>query len=222
MWAEYVNAVQVPGSGAMYFNPATGRNYIALFANAGLEGYGAEGGDYVLGAPTGYLSWDPSSNRDNQGPYLIHDAAGSVTGRGNFTKAQNIERLALTYGAALAAFGFGGSALMGGGATASAGGTLGANGAFLGEGVASGVGAWDAALSGIGTTASSTAASVGASLKSLPGLVKQAGPLLSALGLTGAAASPQPARVATAQTGDGINPLWLLGGAVALYLILKG
>lgn len=226
MWADFINAAEVPESGGLRYNAATGRNYLAMYGDAGLQGYGAEGGDYLLGAPTAYLSFDPSATRDNQGPYLIHDAAGNITGRGNFTKAQNIERLALTYAAILAAAGYGASTLLGSGTPAGAGGAL-SKAALDGTtafGANSVAGAYElgSLASSIGTTASTTAASIGESLKSLPGLVKQAGPLLSALGLTGAAASPQPARVATAQTGADLTPLWLIGGAVALYLILKG
>lgn len=224
MWADYSRAEEVPAAGGMRYNPATGRNYIARYGDAGLSGYGAEGGDWLTGPPTGYLSWDPTSNRDNQGPYLIHDVDGNVIGRGNFTKAQNIERLALTYGAALAAFGFGGNALLGGSTTTGATGTL-SKAALDGTtafGANSVAGAYELGTLA-STAASSTAASIGATIKSIPGLVKSAGPLLSSLGLaSGAAASPQTARVATTQTGDGINPLWLIGGAVAAYLLLKG
>lgn len=220
MWADYANAHEVPGAGGgMRFNPDTGKNYIAIYGDAGLTGYGAEGGEWVSGAATGYMSWDPSSNRQNQGPYVLHDAAGNVTGRGNFTKAPNIEKTALGYLAALLSFGYGGAALAGGGA-APGGASAGTHGAFLGEGVASGVGAWDAALTTAGTTASSTAASVGATLKSA---AQSAKPLLSALGLAGvAAASSDPAMRSTDQPAD-YTPLLLIGAAVVVvYLLSRG
>lgn len=106
---------------------------------------------------------------------------------------------------------------------------LGGSGAFLGEGVASGVGAWDAAA-GLSTGVTGTAVT-GAALASAGGTVASMAaplakfaaavlPFLGNAGASGAAAGPRPLQYGA--SAPAVSPIvWLAGAGLAL-LALKG
>ena len=227
-WRDWENAIEIPDTAGVRFNAATGRNYLAQYGE-----YSMGGPIVAPGEPTWYMSFEPHANRSNEGAFVRHDSAGNVVNIANFAPREKTVRNGLLAAAGVAAFGFGGAALMGagggvGGATGAATGAAsgGGSGAFLGEGVVSGVGSWDAAYAAATQGATSTAASIGSTVKSaLSGAQTYLKPVMSlASALTGGATAgePQPAYVPFDQSGaGGINPLvWLALAGGVLFLLM--
>lgn len=225
-WSDWANAIEIPDTAGIRYNAATGRNYLAQY------GEYAMGGPMVApGDPTWYMSYEPHANRSNEGAFVRHDSVGNVVNIGNFAPREKHLRNGLLAAAGVAAFGFGGAALMGaGGAGGGVGGVTGAasgggSGAFLGEGVVSGVGSWDAALTAASQGATSTASTIGSTFKSaLSGAQNYLKPALGLVStLTGGATAGEGDYVPIDQSASaGINPLVWVALAVGVgYLLLE-
>lgn len=220
-WSDYDNAIDAGIGAGVRFNAATGptgRYYQAQYDNSVGEGY----------VPVGYISWEPHANRSNEGAFVRHDADGNVTAIDNFNPREKTFRNAVLAAAGVAAFGFGGAALMAssagaggvtGGVTGAA--SSGSSGAFLGEGVLSGVGSWDAAYAAASTTATTAGTTLQSALSAAKTYLKPALGLVSSL--TGGATTGEGAYVPIDQpAASGIHPLVWVGVAVGvLYLLLE-
>lgn len=224
-WSDWANAIEIPDSAGTRYNAATGRNYLAQYGE-----YSMGGPTVNPGEPTWYMSWEPHANRSNEGAFVRHDAVGNVVNTSNFAPREKTVRNGLLAAAGVAAFGFGGAALLSGAGGATGGITgaassTGGSGAFLGEGVMSGVGSWDAAYTAAASGAGSTASTIGSTLKgafsTAQTYLKPALGLVSSLtgGVTGGEGGYVPIDQPAA---TGINPLvWLAVGAGVLYLLLE-
>lgn len=226
-WSDWANAIEIPDTAGIRFNAATGRNYLAQYGEYSMGGPMVAPGD-----PTWYMSFEPHANRSNEGAFVRHDSAGNVVSIDNFAPREKHLRNGLLAAAGVAAFGFGGAALLGSGAASGGvtGGVTGAassggSGAFLGEGVLSGVGSWDAAYAAAQGATTSAASTIGSTFKSALSTaqtyLKPAMSLASALtgGVTGG--EPQPYVPIDQPGAAGVNPLvWLALGAGVLFLLM--
>ena len=124
------------GNGGSYTDPTSNLTYMGM-NNSGWAG-NPEAGNYSVG------------NYKPGGQYSIYDADGKDTGRkGQYAVPMEFKDM-LPYIAMMAgpwALQAAGMLPGAAGGAAAAGGELGLNGAFLGEGVASGIPGWDAAMS---------------------------------------------------------------------------
>lgn len=196
-------------------NDATAYN--AMYSHGGYQGENSEGPSTLAGyrgyqfIPGHGANAEGNPAKYNGKQYTDYDAQGNQTGTGTMTGLGD----GMTWKQGLgmiAASALGGHLLSGlGGAEAAA---LGQNGAFLGEGVASGVPGWDAAMSAAGAggvgagaagaTAASTAAKAAAGASGLgaaSSLLGAAAPLL------GAAAGAQGQEQTSTQKREPWEPL---------------
>lgn len=167
---NWLNSGNTGTTGGSYYDQATNKYFMPVF---GQGGYDASVGDYVAGAQTGWRGYDrlPGTNSSDYSntPFTEYDITGKQTGTGQFGeigKSDWIQNLAL---AGLIA---GGGAVLGNAVgligapgAGSSGASVGGAGGFIGEGAASGVPAWDAALGGaeLGSGAAAAGAGAGAS-----------------------------------------------------------
>ena len=140
----------------------------------GNGGYDASAGDYVAGPVTEFRVYNNlgpgDSTRYANTPYTRVDPAGNVIGTGTFASdlgkdswVDKIGQIGLATGAALVTGNALGLIAAPGGSAAAAGtAPVGNASGFIGEGVASGVPAWDAAASGAAGAGAGAAAGTGA------------------------------------------------------------
>ena len=163
------------GAGQVYRDPNTGTMIRANYNDAG--------------DITHYFAYDPKNEKPG-GQYMAYDPSGKQLGAGEFGSDEATKNLMMFLAAA------GGMAFLPGGPLGNAvgGGTsLGQNGAFLGEGVSSGIPAWDgvtAATGGGAAAGGAGAAAGGAGAATAAGGAAAGGSLLSGAGsLLGPAAT---------------------------------
>lgn len=191
-WSDWANAIEIPDTAGIRFNPATGRNYLAQY------GEYAMGGPMVApGDPTWYMSYEPHANRSNEGAFVRHDSVGNVVNIDNFAPREKHLRNGLLAAAGVAAFGFGGAALM-----------------AAGGGAGGGVGGVTSTASTIGSTFKSALSGAQTYLKPALGLVST---------LTGGATAGEGDYVPIDQPASaGIHPLVWVALAVGVgYLLLE-
>lgn len=156
----------------------------------GNGGYDASAGDYVAGPVTEFRVYNNlgpgDSTRYANTPYTRVDPAGNVIGTGTFASdlgkdswVDKIGQIGLATGAALVTGNALGLIAAPGGSAAAAGtAPVGNASGFIGEGVASGVPAWDVAASKAGLDLGGGVASLGTIANAFPTGVKAAGSTL--------------------------------------------
>ena len=214
------NTADVGGNGIQryYTDPATGQQWYGSVQNYGFNGTGdGQTVDRSRVDPAAWIGRDiPDPDGGNHPWAETYDLSGNYLGRASYDTSWKdmIQAMALMAPAVGGIVGAAGSAAGGGGAAAGAAGGAGAgagtmaNGAFLGEGMASGIGAWDAAAvnSALGSGSLGTAGSY---------LSQNAanGTLGSTLGnmVGGGSAASNAAQAGAKAAGSGLNAGSLLG-----------
>lgn len=190
-------------SDGMYFAPRLETTY--------------NGQDNETTQQTGYYGgyFDPADYTLNHlRPYGIYDKSGKLTGTGAWSQTDESDLEFFAPALLAAAAGIGASFLAPGAAAAGAGGDL-VNGAFLGEGMASGIPAWDLAATNAGL---SLATPAGAIMQNSPmSLIPESampGPVTGYTGPTfgGAAAASLIPGVSNSMLGAGLTAAGALAG----------
>ena len=205
---EMIQAIRNQGDGffqqnGMYFAPRLETSYQSM-DNQDTRQTGYYGG-YL--DPTDYTL-------NHQRPYGIYDMQGNLTGQGAWSQTDESDLEFFAPALLAAAAGIGASFLAPGAAAAGAGGDL-VNGAFLGEGMASGIPAWDLAATNAGL---SLATPAGAIMQNSPmSLIPESAMPVAPTGYTGptfggaAAASLIPG-VSNSMLGAGLTAAGALAG----------